>query len=95
MPPLTEKTLICADALADEMRKIRRDGFAVDDEEQKPGLRCLAANIYGAEGQVAAAVSISGPVIRVSRAKIPEFSACVKAAARQITEAYGGSARNC
>ena len=95
MPSLTHNTLTSADALAEEMRKIRRDGFAVDDEEQKPGLRCLAANIYGPDGQAAAAVSISGPVVRVSHAKIPDFSAHVKAAARQITEAYGGSEKKC
>ena len=95
MPSLTEKTLTSPDALAEEMRKIRRDGFAVDDEEQKPGLRCLAANIYGADGHVAAAVSISGPVVRVSHAKIADFSTCVTTAARHITQAYGGSARNC
>ena len=95
MPSLTEKTLTSLDALAAEMQKIRRNGFAVDNEEQKPGLRCLAANIYGPDGQAVAAVSLSGPVIRVSDAKIPEFSAYVTAAARHITEAYGGSEKNC
>ncbi len=90
LPALTEKTITSADTLAIQLAQIRRQGFALDDEEQSAGLRCLAANIYDEHGDAVAAISISGPTARITPERIPECSAAVSSAADRITHAIGG-----
>ncbi|MCW9032702.1 MAG: IclR family transcriptional regulator [Alphaproteobacteria bacterium] len=92
MPQLTGKTITTPSDYAQELEAIRKQGFAVDDEEQSMGLRCIAANIYDEFGDALAAISISGPTVRVSEARIPQLSAAVIDIANQITETIGGKA---
>ena len=91
MPKLTEKTITNPDDYARELETLRKRGYAVDDEEQFMGLRCIAANIYDEFGDALAAISISGPTVRVRRDRIPQLSTTVMAIARKITQAIGGS----
>ncbi len=53
---LTERTIIDPAALRDELRKVRVNGYALDDEEAAPGLRCLAVPLHAPSGRVVAAV---------------------------------------
>ena len=46
MPRLTEKSIVRPGDLFKELEKIRRQGFAIDDEEACMGLRCIAAVVY-------------------------------------------------
>lgn len=48
-----------------EIAGVKKQGYAVDDEEFNEGLRCVAAPIYGQGGNLLFAVSISAPVIRM------------------------------
>ncbi|HLW38099.1 MAG TPA: IclR family transcriptional regulator C-terminal domain-containing protein, partial [Candidatus Eremiobacteraceae bacterium] len=62
-------------------------GYAMDDEEQEEGVRCIAAPVRDESGQVVASLSVSGPVTRLSDAQvrtvIPEVLDCgVKLSAR-------------
>ncbi|UTW13231.1 IclR family transcriptional regulator [Marinobacterium rhizophilum] len=88
---LTQNTITSPDAFMAELDRIRLQGFAVDDEEQVSGLRCIAANIYDENAEVIAAVSISGPSVRVSTDQLDHYSTAVMAAADAITRAIGGS----
>jgi DNA-binding IclR family transcriptional regulator len=63
---LTEKTVVERIRLHEEFADIRLSGYAVDDEGIEHGLYCLAVPIYNYTGRVVAAISISGPVKRVS-----------------------------
>jgi DNA-binding IclR family transcriptional regulator len=45
-------------------------GYAVDDEENEQGIRCVAAPIRNESGKVIAATSVSGPAIRITRERI-------------------------
>lgn len=47
------------------MTWFREQGYAIDDEESEEGLFCLAAPVFNAQGQMAAAVSLAGPRERV------------------------------
>jgi IclR family acetate operon transcriptional repressor len=49
--------------VAIELRRARKAGFAIDDEEYCPGLRCVAAAVTDEHGQPLGAISISGPSI--------------------------------
>jgi len=52
------------------LEKVRIEGFAIDDGECTPGIRCIAAPIVDATGEVSTAISISGPTIRLTLEKI-------------------------
>jgi len=49
------------------------------------GARCVAAPILDGSGKILAALSVSGPITRISRDKIPSFAALVKSAAKDIS----------
>ena len=57
--PLTANTITDASALRDELEGVRECGFALDNEEILPGLKCLAVPVRDAGGRVHAAISIS------------------------------------
>lgn len=62
----TEHTFTTKEALKEELQRIRERGYAYDEEEREPGIRCIAFPVYGAEGQVIAGVSVSGPKERMT-----------------------------
>ncbi len=58
-PALTGRTITDPEALAAELRRVARNGFAVDDGEIADGLFCLAVPVSAPDGRVLAAVSVS------------------------------------
>lgn len=90
MVPFTEHTITDADQFATELQHIKQQGYSLDDEEQFEGLRCIAANIYNEYGEAVAAISISGPAVRVKRERLAHLSQLVVDAAQEVTEAIGG-----
>lgn len=61
----TENTLVNYDELVKELSDVREKGYAVDNEEQEIGLFCIGAPILDSEGNPVAAISISGPTVRM------------------------------
>ncbi len=70
----THRTIASPEALRTELEKIRRRGYAVDDEELEEGLRCIAVPVRDARGHPVAAVSVSGPSFRVTAQKLPSIA---------------------
>lgn len=64
LPQRTERTIGTREALFEEIQTVREEGVAFDDEEVLQGLRCVAAPIEHPEGDICAAISISGPTSR-------------------------------
>ena len=58
--PYTPKTIVQKDRLLRELKKTRQRGFSIDQEETVSGLFCIGAPVYGRNGQLEAAVSLSG-----------------------------------
>jgi DNA-binding IclR family transcriptional regulator len=58
--------------LKEHLKLVRTQGYAVDDEENERGIRCVAAPIFNEAGKAVAAVSISGPAFRITRKVIQE-----------------------
>jgi DNA-binding IclR family transcriptional regulator len=75
-PPvrLTPSTLVEMAELRREFARIVRQGFAVDNEERVPGVACVAAPIRDQTGSVVAAISISGPRLRLTNRRIPALA---------------------
>jgi ribose transport system ATP-binding protein len=61
LPRYTDTTITDPDAFIAELASIRQLGFSLDCEEHEKGIRCIAAPIYDASGNVIAALSVSGP----------------------------------
>jgi DNA-binding IclR family transcriptional regulator len=72
LPRKTKKTITDADQFIAHLELVRTQGYAIDDEENEPGIRCVAAPIWNEMGHVVAAISISAPTIRISRKMIQE-----------------------
>jgi IclR family acetate operon transcriptional repressor len=89
--PATPKTIMNLLQFRQELDKISRQGYAVDDEEAVQGARCVSAPILNSEGEPVGAVSVSGPVTRVSPNQVVGLAAAVKSAARAISVAMGFS----
>ncbi|MEU8270610.1 IclR family transcriptional regulator [Sphaerisporangium sp. NPDC049002] len=64
--PLTPNTIGSADALLAKLATFRHLGYAVDDEENEVGSRCVAAPILDGEDRPVAAISISAPTSRMT-----------------------------
>lgn len=72
MPTRTGRTIGDREELLAELRTIRENGYAADDEESLQGLRCVAAPILTQSDDVLGAVSVSGPVGRLSGDRFTE-----------------------
>lgn len=78
---LTPQTLAEPQLLRDELARARERGFAIDDEEREEGVRCVAAPVFNALGAAIGALSVSGPTVRLSRARVYEMGPLVRDAA--------------
>ena len=87
----TPNTLIDHQQLRTELEQAWSRGYAVDNEEREPGVRCVAAAILDHRGVCIAGVSISGPTTRVSFERIDELGRRVRAAARRCSAQLGYS----
>jgi IclR family KDG regulon transcriptional repressor len=85
----TARTFTTVVRLKRDLTQIREQGFSLDDEEAVVGARCIGAAILGADGQAAGSISLSGPVGRVSRERIPFFATEIRKAAREISWRLG------
>jgi DNA-binding IclR family transcriptional regulator len=66
LEPETENTITDRDELEDQFQDILEQGYALDDEESVPGLRCVGAPIVDPDGNVPGAISVSAPTNRIT-----------------------------
>lgn len=85
----TAKTLTTPAALREALHRVRLEGYAVDQEEIEPGLRCLAAPITDHAGRPTAALAISAPASRMAPDRVAGLIPQVKATALRISRMLG------
>jgi IclR family acetate operon transcriptional repressor len=88
LPTYTPHTLATARDLQQALAEVREQGYAIDEQEQEIGVRCVAVPVAAGPSSWMA-VSISGPVTRmtddvIARA-VPSLQATAKALARELT----------
>ncbi|HSC96054.1 MAG TPA: IclR family transcriptional regulator [Burkholderiales bacterium] len=89
LPRYTDNTLTDIDALSKELEKVRRLGYAFDNEEAEKGVSCIGAGIYNDEGKLVAGLSVSAPSDRLNKA----WATQVRQAAEKISRAIGNQPR--
>ena len=89
MPAATDRTITDPDAFLAELERIRALGYAVDDNEQEVGVRCLAVTVP--DSPTAAAISISGPAGRVTEAATDKIVPVLQGVARQLSVALSSA----
>lgn len=85
----TVNTIVEPNQLLEHLARIREQGYALDDEEHELGIRCLAVPIKDHKGNVVAAVSVSGPTLRMTREKLDQITPRVIAVGQRISLALG------
>jgi DNA-binding IclR family transcriptional regulator len=85
----TPKTLYTMDSLLKGLERIRRRGYAIDDEEIELGVRCVGAPIFNEDQQAIAAVSVSGPTSRITVQRVPAIAEHLLVCSREISAALG------
>nr|WP_275589218.1 IclR family transcriptional regulator C-terminal domain-containing protein [Sporohalobacter salinus] len=91
MPKRTKNTITDLQDFKEHLDLIKKRGYAVDDIENEPGIRCVAAPIFDYNGEVIAAVSVSGPTMRVTKERISKLAKKVKETGLQISYRLGYS----
>ena len=81
---MTGHTITTAQALEREFERIRKQGYAEDNEEYLSGVNCLAVPVYGRNGDVVAGLAVMAPVASLPLAKAHERLAELKAGAQRI-----------
>lgn len=66
LPRRTQNSINDISRFKEHLQDVRAKGYAIDDEENEKGIRCVAAPIRSENGEVIAAISISGPSIRLT-----------------------------
>ena len=81
----TKNTLHDLATLTRELERIRKTGYALDNEEAEKGVSCIGAGIYDDEGRLAAGLSVSAPSNRLDKTWGPR----IKQVAEEISRAIG------
>ncbi len=76
-------------ATSRELQAVRREDFATSIDELEIGLAAMAAPVRGARGEVIAALSISGPTLRMTPARIGELQPILTGEARTLSLRLG------
>jgi len=81
----TPKTITSITRLFAELEHVKQSGYAVDDEENSLGARCLGAPIFDTIGNVTAALGASGTLTQTDEASMPRIIEALKETARRIS----------
>lgn len=87
--PKTSRTITRAALLERELEVVRLRGYSIDDEENETGARCIGAPVFDHTGACVAAISISGPTIRMNDDRIRQIAPELQRAAGEISERLG------
>jgi len=85
----TPRTLCTPEALQRSLDRVRRRGYAIDDEEVECGVRCVGAPILNESGRPVAAVSVSGPSSRITQQSVPGIAEHLLKCCREISASLG------
>jgi DNA-binding IclR family transcriptional regulator len=90
LPRRTNNTITDLAKLLEHLKLVKKNGFALDDEENEIGVRCVGAPVHNQRGDVIAAISLSVPAIRIETQVLQKaFKDWVMQTALKISEKLG------
>ncbi len=90
LPRRTANTITDPDCFRDHLKIVRSQGYAMDDEENEQGIRCLGAPIFDGKGRPVAAISVSGSIFQMTKKVVNDvMKGEVMAAAAEISRRLG------
>jgi len=89
MEKRTPKTITTLPRLLKDLEKVRAQGYAVDDEENNMGARCVGAPVFNQSGAIEASIGLSGTTNQVSAQTMPRIVEALKDAARHVAMQLG------
>lgn len=89
MEAMTPHTITTVPEFIEHVRDVRERGYAFDDEEVLPGVRCVAAPIRDHSGHIVAALSVSGSSLQITPAAMDLVAADVMQATAEISRRMG------
>jgi DNA-binding IclR family transcriptional regulator len=81
----TRNTITTQAALRREVQRVRADGYAIDNEEEELGSRCVAVPIIDSSGRFLAALSTSGTITQIGFEEVAALAARLHGTAHAIT----------
>ncbi len=90
--PHTVNTVTDIERLKKELEQVKTEGVATDNEEMEIGVKCIASPVKNSEGNVIAAISVSGPTARLGNKRVNEIKMLVKSCAAEVSRALGYNA---
>jgi DNA-binding IclR family transcriptional regulator len=75
LPRHNDNTICSRKKLKEELQRVVERGYAVDDEEDELGLRCIGAPVFNLDGQVIASISLAGTTAQVTAENVPMLAA--------------------
>ncbi|MDN4524241.1 IclR family transcriptional regulator [Fictibacillus fluitans] len=85
----TPKTITNEEDFLTELNNVRKEGFAVDNQENEAGVSCISVPIRDHSEHVIAAISMSQPVHRINKKAVKEIAEMLKATAENISRELG------
>jgi DNA-binding IclR family transcriptional regulator len=89
LPARTARTMTNPEMLRLHLGEILERGYALDDEENDPGVRCISAPVFGALAEPIGCIGIDGPSVRMTDAHLPSLAQQVIAQATRLSAILG------
>ncbi|MBQ0070793.1 MAG: IclR family transcriptional regulator, partial [Spirochaetales bacterium] len=89
MVPLTVNSIRTREEMMKELELVRKQGYAVDNEENEMNIFCIGVPVRNYTGSVIAAISVSWPLFRLDKARVPELAEEVKKKAEELSRVLG------
>jgi DNA-binding IclR family transcriptional regulator len=91
LPRITTRTVTEPASLRTELARVRARGYSVDDRENEPEVRCVAAPIFDHSDEVTGALSVSDLSSRITAARVRELGLAVSSAAGRVSRTLGAT----
>ena len=85
----TDNTLTDLDQLEADLTLSRQRGYALDDQENEPGIHCVAAPVFSGDGDVVGAFSVTAPVTRLDKDTLLSFVPALLEATTSTSQQLG------
>lgn len=89
LKPITRLTITKAQTLREEINKVAKAGYAIDNRELDENIRCLSSPIRDESGKVVAALSISGPTNRAKMVRLKSLTKTMMKITAEISQKLG------